>query len=101
MIKVLSDQSDLVESVFMPVVNLYYKSDLTSDSSFCTASNGGLAVGSERKHTRTCVHTNSKCTQICSKSGSRQRPLSITINSRSVKFNDLLYLLVPSNKLQH
>lgn len=100
MIKVLSDQPDLVESVFMPVVNLYYKSDLTSDSSFCTASNGGLAVGSEQRHTCTCVHANRR-TQICSKSGSRQRPVSITINLRSVKFNDLLYPLVPSNKLQH
>lgn len=56
MIKGLLDQPDLGEPVFMPIVNLYYKSDLSSGSSFCTSSNGGLAAGSEQK-THTHTHT--------------------------------------------
>lgn len=66
MIRGLLDQSDLGEPVFMPIVNLYYKSDLSSDSSFCTASNGGLVAGSQLKtHTRTHTH----CTQIAASQG--------------------------------
>lgn len=96
MIKGLLDQPDLGEPVFMPIVNLYYKSDLSSDSSFCTASNGGLAAGSEQK-----THTHTHTRAICSTSGSKQRPVSIALYLRSVKFNDLLHPLVLSNKLQH
>lgn len=54
-----------------------------------TAPGGGLAPEvRRRKRTRG------------TESGSKQRPTSITTYLRSVKLNDLLYPLVPSNKPQ-
>lgn len=55
--------------------------------------------GHGEKHT--CTREQTHTHTICSESGSKQRPASITIYLRSVKFNDLLYPLVPSNELQH
>lgn len=66
MIRGLLDQSDPGEPVCMPIVNLYYKSDLSSDSSFCTASNGGLVAGSQLK-THTHTHTQIAASQGQSK----------------------------------
>ena len=58
MIKGLLDQPDVGEPVFMPIVNLYYKTDLSPDISFCTDSNGGRAAGSELKtHRHADAHT--------------------------------------------
>ncbi len=92
MIKGLLDQPDLGEPVFMPIVNLYYKTDLSSDSSSSTAFNGGRYIVQQGQKTHTCTH---------SKAGSKQRPLSIALYLRSVKLNDLPHALGLSNKLQH
>lgn len=96
MIKGLLDQPDLGEPVFMPIVNLYYKTDLSSDCGSSTAFNGGCYTaqqGEDRRHIHAC--------EICSKVGSKQRPVSIALYLRSVKLNDLLHPLGLSNKLQH
>lgn len=90
------EQPDRGESVFMPIVNLYYKTDLSSYSRCSTASNGGRYIvqqGQNRRHTD--AHT------VCSKAGSKQRPVSIALYLRSFKLNDLLHPLGLSNKLQH
>lgn len=68
MIKGLLDWPGLGEPVFMPVVNLYYKGDLSPDSSFCTASNRGRAAELEQKtHTQPLTQTQFAASQGRSK----------------------------------
>lgn len=91
------------ESVFMPVVNLYYKSRPRREwQASRTAPNGGLAP--EVRGRDAPAHANRHAltrAQFAASQGQKQRPASITIYLRSVKFNSLLYPLVPSNELQH